>query len=125
MWGTVTMTSNECLQFIAGMFVNGPFSLIITAVSADLAVKVQSKSALATVSAIINGTGSIGAAVGPALAGYVEGFGWVYVFYMVMVADFLAVVSLLRAGINEFKKLYSSRKLKQIEGEINYGFDRI
>ncbi|CAG2112273.1 unnamed protein product, partial [Medioppia subpectinata] len=75
-WGSVSMVSNECLQFIAGLFVNGPYNLITTAVSADLAINIKSKSALATVSAIIDGTGSIGAAVGPAIAGYVEGFGW-------------------------------------------------
>lgn len=119
------MASNQCLQFIAGMFVNGPYSLISTAVCADLATKVKSSAALATVTAIIGGTGSIGAAAGPALAGYVAGYGWEYVFYMVMFADFLAVVSLLRAGINEFKKLYALRNLRKIEAKIDLAFDKI
>ncbi|XP_054165831.1 NPC intracellular cholesterol transporter 1-like [Oppia nitens] len=81
-WGPLSMVSHQCLQFIAGFFVNGPYNLITTAVSADLAIRVKSKTALATVSAIIDGMGSIGAAVGPAMAGYVEGYGWRNVFYM-------------------------------------------
>lgn len=113
------MAWNQSLQFITGMFVNGPYSLITTAVSANLATNVKSKSALATVSAIIDGTGSIGAAIGPAMAGYLEYFGWNYIFYMLMASDFLAVLSLLRTGINEFKRLISERKAKRKENQIN------
>jgi len=60
---------------------------------------------MATVSAIIDGTGSIGAAIGPALAGIVTKWGWSYVFYMVMFADLLAVISLIRIGFNDFIRL--------------------
>ncbi|KAJ6711939.1 MAJOR FACILITATOR SUPERFAMILY TRANSPORTER 16 ISOFORM B [Salix purpurea] len=49
---------------VAGFFVSGPNALITTAVSADLGTY----GALATVTAIIDGTGSIGAALGPFLA---------------------------------------------------------
>lgn len=52
--------------------------------------------ALATVTAIIDGTGSIGAAVGPLLAGLVSGTGWQNVFYMLMISDVLALVFLVR-----------------------------
>lgn len=45
---------------IAGTFVNGPYALITTAVSAELGNKVANSHALATVTAIIDGTGSIG-----------------------------------------------------------------
>lgn len=48
---------------VCGFFVNGPYALITTAVSADLGthevLKGNSK-ALSTVTAIIDGTGSIG-----------------------------------------------------------------
>ena len=97
------------------MFVNGPYALITTAVSADLATKVESKSAVATVTAIVVGTGSIGGAVGPGLAGYLNK----YIFYMVILADILAVLSLFRIGFNEFKRLYSQRKENQINKAIN------
>ena len=57
------LLSLSVLLIIAGIFVNGPYGLITTAVSADLGthecLKGSSK-ALATVTAIIDGTGSMG-----------------------------------------------------------------
>lgn len=52
--------------------------------------------ALATVTAIIDGTGSIGAAVGPLLAGLVSSSGWENVFHMLVISDVLALLLLLR-----------------------------
>uniref|UniRef100_A0A663LTC5 Glucose-6-phosphate exchanger SLC37A2 n=1 Tax=Athene cunicularia TaxID=194338 RepID=A0A663LTC5_ATHCN len=46
--------------------------------------------ALSTVTAIIDGTGSIGAALGPLLAGLISPTGWNNVFYMLIAADVLA-----------------------------------
>ncbi|ONK59015.1 uncharacterized protein A4U43_C08F2090 [Asparagus officinalis] len=65
-YGDVSLSWNIVLMFIAGMFVNGPYALITTAVSTDLGSHGDSR-ALATVTAIIDGTGSVGAAVGPLL----------------------------------------------------------
>jgi len=51
------------LLMVTGVMVNGPYSLITTAVSADLGTHPclhGNAKALATVSAIIDGTGSIG-----------------------------------------------------------------
>ena len=53
----------EVLLMVAGAMVNGPYSLITTAVAADLGTHPclhGNAKALATVSAIIDGTGSIG-----------------------------------------------------------------
>ena len=58
------------------MLVNGPYALITTSVSAELGTHrslVSSSRALATVTAIVDGTGSVGAAVGPLLAGWLAG----------------------------------------------------
>lgn len=52
--------------------------------------------ALATVTAIIDGTGSFGAAVGPLIAGLISGSGWQNVFYMLMASDVLAILLLVR-----------------------------
>ncbi|GFP87161.1 putative glycerol-3-phosphate transporter 1 [Phtheirospermum japonicum] len=74
-YGHVSMTLNVILMLITGMFVNGPYALITTAVSADLGTHTSLKGnlrALATVTAIIDGTGSIGAAIGPLLTGYIS-----------------------------------------------------
>jgi OPA family glycerol-3-phosphate transporter-like MFS transporter 1/2 len=51
------------LSFLCGLFVNGPYALITTAVSADLGthkILEGNSKALATVTAVIDGTGSIG-----------------------------------------------------------------
>ncbi|KAL6101075.1 slc37a1 [Pungitius sinensis] len=87
------------MLLVCGGLVNGPYSLITTAVSADLGTHKSLKGnarALSTVTAIIDGTGSVGAALGPLLAGLLSAGGWDQVFYMLMTADFLALCLLLR-----------------------------
>ena len=57
------MTNNIAILLILGLMVNGPYALITTSVSADLGTDESlssSSRALATVTAIIDGTGSIG-----------------------------------------------------------------
>ena len=66
---------NIALLLLVGLLVNGPYALITTAVSAELGTHPSlrgSSKALATVTSIIDGTGSIGAAVGPLLAGALQ-----------------------------------------------------
>ncbi|XP_060090200.1 glucose-6-phosphate exchanger SLC37A1 [Heteronotia binoei] len=87
------------MLLICGALVNGPYALITTAVSADLGTHKSLKGnarALSTVTAIIDGTGSVGAALGPLLAGLLSPTGWNNVFYMLMVADAFALLFLLR-----------------------------
>ncbi|XP_074760236.1 glucose-6-phosphate exchanger SLC37A1 isoform X1 [Athene noctua] len=87
------------MLLISGALVNGPYALITTAVSADLGTHKSLKGnarALSTVTAIIDGTGSVGAALGPLLAGLISPSGWNNVFYMLMVADACALLFLLR-----------------------------
>uniref|UniRef100_A0A4W5RMG0 Solute carrier family 37 member 1 n=1 Tax=Hucho hucho TaxID=62062 RepID=A0A4W5RMG0_9TELE len=83
------------MLLVCGGLVNGPYALITTAVSADLGTHKSLKGnsrALSTVTAIIDGTGSVGAAIGPLLAGVLSSRGWNQVFYMLMAADFLALM---------------------------------
>uniref|UniRef100_A0A8C3T6E9 Solute carrier family 37 member 1 n=1 Tax=Chelydra serpentina TaxID=8475 RepID=A0A8C3T6E9_CHESE len=83
------------MLLISGALVNGPYALITTAVSADLGTHKSLKGnarALSTVTAIIDGTGSVGAALGPLLAGLISPSGWNNVFYMLMVADACALL---------------------------------
>uniref|UniRef100_A0A671SIW8 Solute carrier family 37 member 1 n=1 Tax=Sinocyclocheilus anshuiensis TaxID=1608454 RepID=A0A671SIW8_9TELE len=98
------------MLLVCGGLVNGPYALITTAVSAGLGTHKSLKGnarALSTVTAIIDGTGSIGAAVGPLLAGLLSSQGWDQVLYMLMTADFLALLLLLRLVM---KELCSHRK---------------
>ena len=98
---------NVALLILTGLLVNGPFALILTVVSADLGTHQSlrgSKKALATVSAIIEGTASVGAAVGPSLAGWLADDGeWGNVFSMMVVADAAAASMLARIVVQEIR----------------------
>ncbi|CAI9302318.1 unnamed protein product [Lactuca saligna] len=103
-YGHVSMTINIILMLITGMFVNGPYALITTAVSTDLGTHRSLRGnsrALATVTAIIDGTGSIGAAIGPLLTGYISTRSWSAVFTMLMAAAFVAGLFLTRLVVAE------------------------
>ncbi|KAI3458296.1 hypothetical protein Pfo_014959 [Paulownia fortunei] len=112
-YGHVSMTLNIILMLITGMFVNGPYALITTAVSADLGTHSSLKGnsrALATVTAIIDGTGSIGAAIGPLLTGYISAKSWSAVFTMLMGAALIAGLLLTRLVVAEVAaKIQGSR----------------
>ncbi|XP_062845011.1 glucose-6-phosphate exchanger SLC37A2 [Trichomycterus rosablanca] len=93
------------MLMLCGALVNGPYALITTAVSADLGTHEclrGNSRALSTVTAIIDGTGSIGAAIGPLLAGLISPTGWNNVFYMLISADVLACLFLSRLVFKEF-----------------------
>ena len=99
--GTGSFGASGALMMICGFVINGPYALITTAVAADLGNhdSVQgNERALSTVTAIIDGSGSVGAAVGPLLVGYlVEGArGFDDVFSMLYVATAAAAVLLVR-----------------------------
>ncbi|KAI4376270.1 hypothetical protein MLD38_014052 [Melastoma candidum] len=113
MYGSISMLANISLMFISGMLVNGPYSLITTAVATDLGTQSGIKGnsrALATVTAIIDGTGSVGAALGPLLAGYVSTRGWNSVFFMLIASLFFATLFLIRVARTEIKEKLGESK---------------
>ncbi|XP_076129818.1 glucose-6-phosphate exchanger SLC37A2 isoform X1 [Alosa pseudoharengus] len=94
------------MLLVCGALVNGPYALITTAVSADLGTHEclrGNSRALSTVTAIIDGTGSIGAALGPLLAGVISPTGWNNVFYMLITSDILACLLLSRLVYKEIR----------------------
>ncbi|XP_013195674.2 glucose-6-phosphate exchanger SLC37A2 [Amyelois transitella] len=114
-WGATSYWLNVTLLVITGALVNAPYSLITTAVSTELGTHSSlagNAQALATVTAIIDGTGSVGAAIGPMLAGVVSSSGtWSYVFYMLITCDVMALLLLLRVVKHEIIKLRQERRL--------------
>lgn len=105
-WGNVGFL------IFTGLVVNGPYSLITTAVSAELGTHPSlkgSRKALATVTSVIDGTGSIGAAVGPLLAAAV---GLSNVFYMLMGSMVLALVFLTRLVAAEVSNVFRRREYR-------------
>lgn len=109
----ISIAVNMFLLVIVGILVNGPYALITTAVSAELGTHSSlegNAKALATVTAIIDGTGSIGAAVGPLFAGYISSYGWHNVFYMLMASDALALLLLVRLCKQELTRYKQRRR---------------
>ncbi|KAK4323135.1 hypothetical protein Pmani_006137 [Petrolisthes manimaculis] len=112
-FSSINVGVNVFLLIVVGVLVNGPYSLITTAVSADLGTHESlrgSSKALATVSSIIDGTGSIGAAVGPLLAGLLSGSNWNNVFYMLMLSDVFALLLLTRLTTREVRQRLRQRR---------------
>ncbi|XP_046743105.1 glucose-6-phosphate exchanger SLC37A2 isoform X5 [Diprion similis] len=113
-FGSINIGITIALLILAGILVNGPYALITTAVSAELGTHPSLGSnsrALATVTAIIDGTGSIGAAVGPLLAGLVSNWaGWHNVFYMLMISDVIALLLLSRLVYRELNLCMQRRR---------------
>eukprot|EP00051_Salpingoeca_urceolata_P004398 m.64702 g.64702 ORF g.64702 m.64702 type:complete len:512 (-) comp13611_c0_seq2:177-1712(-) len=102
--GDRSLGLNILFMILSGIFVNGPYALITTAVSADLGthqVLAGNPKALGTVTAIIDGMGSIGAAIGPFLTGAIPS--WNNVFYMLMSSILLAAIMLTRLNVKEWK----------------------
>ncbi|KAJ8688407.1 hypothetical protein QAD02_024202 [Eretmocerus hayati] len=115
--GSVNLAWNVTLLMLAGLLVNGPYALITTAVSAELGTHPslgEDSKALATVTAIIDGTGSIGAAVGPLLAGFVSSRGdperaWHNVYYMLIASEVLALLLLSKLVYKDLR-LFAQRR---------------
>jgi len=110
-FGHVSMQVNIILMMLTGFFVNGPYALITTAVSADLgtheSLKGNSK-ALAMVTAIIDGTGSFGAAIGPFITGWIEPFGWDKVFFFLYFSALSAACLISKQVLKELTMFRSS-----------------
>ncbi|XP_051114766.1 putative glycerol-3-phosphate transporter 4 [Andrographis paniculata] len=115
-YGGISEATNIVLMMFAGLFINGPYALITTAVSADLGTHSSLKSdsrALATVTAIIDGTGSIGAALGPLLTGFLSSKGWDAVFSMLICGAFAAGLLLTHLVMAEIRENFSRRQIVQ------------
>ncbi|KAL5698450.1 hypothetical protein ACHQM5_029483 [Ranunculus cassubicifolius] len=112
-YGSISMHTNIGLMLLLGLLVNGPYALITTAVAADLGTQSVIKGnsrALATVTAIIDGTGSVGAALGPLLTGYISSRGWNSVFAMLIVSIFCAGLFLIRLAKAEVSSKIDEKK---------------
>jgi len=77
---------NALLMSVVGFFIGGVANIISATITADLgrqdAIK-GNKEGLSTVTGIVDGTGSIGAALGQLLVPLIqEKFNWFYVFYL-------------------------------------------
>ena len=96
---------NAFLMTIVGYFVGGAANMISAAITADLGRQgpIQgNQEALSTVTGIVDGTGSIGAALGQILVPLIqENFDWHYVFYLfITLVNFLLQILILKYNFN-------------------------
>ena len=82
---------NAFLMTIVGYFVGGAANMISAAITADLGRQVQGNAeALSTVTGIVDGTGSVGAALGQILVPLIQdSFDWHAVFYLFIILVFI------------------------------------
>ncbi|KAL6765554.1 glycerol-3-phosphate permease-like protein [Haematococcus lacustris] len=108
-FGHISFSANVSLMMLSGFCVNGPYALITTAVSADLGTHESLQGngkALATVSAIIDGMGSLGAALGPMLTGYISQHGsFDMVFTMLYMSALTAALLIIKLAARELREL--------------------
>uniref|UniRef100_A0A8C5HZ33 Sugar phosphate exchanger 3 n=1 Tax=Gouania willdenowi TaxID=441366 RepID=A0A8C5HZ33_GOUWI len=108
---------NAVLLATTGFFIGGPSGMISSAISADLgrqeAVR-GSQEALATVTGIVDGTGSIGAAAGQYLVSLIESnLGWMSVFYFFIVMTGGSIMFISPLLLKELRSMWSERRALQ------------
>ncbi|XP_051976982.1 sugar phosphate exchanger 3 isoform X1 [Xyrauchen texanus] len=104
---------NGALLAITGFLIGGPSNMISSAISADLGrqeVLQGSQEALATVTGIVDGTGSIGAAAGQYLVSLIESeLGWMCVFYFFIFMTGGSVIFIIPLIIRDMRSLCQAR----------------
>lgn len=108
------MLIRVCSLLTPGFFIGGPSNMISSAISADLGRQelIQGSSeALATVTGIVDGTGSVGAAVGQYLVSLIQdNLGWMWVFYFFILMTSCTVVFISPLIVREVASLVQRRQ---------------
>ncbi|XP_075458780.1 sugar phosphate exchanger 3 [Ascaphus truei] len=111
---------NAVIMAITGFFIGGPSNMISSAISADLGRQEMvrgSSEALATVTGIVDGTGSIGAAVGQFLVSLIQrSLDWKWVFYFFILMTSLTVVFITPLIVREISAARRKRRASQRAG---------
>uniref|UniRef100_A0A915HI50 Sugar phosphate exchanger 3 n=1 Tax=Romanomermis culicivorax TaxID=13658 RepID=A0A915HI50_ROMCU len=106
---------NGFLMGVAGFFGNGAANLISAACSADLGRQEGlhgNAEALSTVTGIVDGTGSVGAALGQVvIPSLYQLISWNAVFYMFMLMIILTILCLSKLCYRETKEIYQNYKV--------------
>ncbi|CAF1225994.1 unnamed protein product [Rotaria sordida] len=100
-------TANGVVMTVTGVFIGGPANMISAAITADLGrqeILAASDQALSTVTGIVDGTGSFGAAIGQVLIPLIEKRwkDWRFVFYFFVLMTFVTCCCILPLFIREY-----------------------
>lgn len=95
-----SLVVNIVLMFVAGALINGPYTLIVGVVAADLGshpILRGNPRGMSTVTGIVDGAGSVGAALQGVVIGVAgQALGWTGVFYLLEGFCLLAALCLFR-----------------------------
>jgi len=113
---TSSKISNASLICVTGFFIGGTSKIISSTITADIGQQGQikgNKEALSTVTGIVDGTGSIGAALGQIFVPLIqEYYDWHYVFYFFILLCFMTNMFIFPLFIRDCKALHLIRLAK-------------
>ncbi|CAF3355270.1 unnamed protein product [Rotaria sp. Silwood1] len=116
-----SLTNNKAINgfvmAVTGVFIGGPANMISAAITADLGrqeVLAANDQALSTVTGIVDGTGSFGAAIGQVLIPVIEKrwHDWRFVFYFFVLMTFVTCCCVLPLFIRECKLVINKIKTR-------------
>ncbi|KAM9312762.1 sugar phosphate exchanger 3 [Gastrophryne carolinensis] len=111
---------NAFLMAITGFFIGGPSNMISSAISADLGRQEMvrgSSEALATVTGIVDGTGSVGAAMGQVLVSLIQNkLDWMWVFYFFILMTSLTLLFIIPLIVRELRPVWRNRRSSRLAG---------
>ncbi|VDM79249.1 unnamed protein product [Strongylus vulgaris] len=113
---------NVLIMTVVGITISGPYNLIVGTISIDLGSQpalAHSAQAMATVTGLLDGTGSIGSAIGQLFVPVLQNaFGWQSVFYLFMILNFIAIICITRRCLSDLRSLlYKSSELTPLLDE--------
>ncbi|XP_053718242.1 sugar phosphate exchanger 3 isoform X2 [Synchiropus splendidus] len=105
---------NSALLAVTGFFIGGPSNMISSAISADLGRQEAlrgSQEALATVTGIVDGTGSIGAAAGQYMVSLIKSrLSWMSVFYFFIAMTGCSILFISPLIHKEVRSMWTDRR---------------
>ncbi|TWW64562.1 sugar phosphate exchanger 3 [Takifugu flavidus] len=121
LWGYSRSPNDQVINAVLlaniGCFIGGPSAMISSAISADLGRQEAlrgSQEALATVTGIVDGTGSFGAAAGQYLVSLIESkLGWMCVFYFFIVMTSGSIVFITPLLVREVRSMLQERRARR------------
>lgn len=126
---TNDMLLNATLLWIVGFFIGGAAIIISGTITADLGRHESlqgNKEGLATVAGIVDGTGSVGAALGQILVPLIQNeYSWVFVFYFFIALCVATNLCILPLFFREMRELYFNFRHRGAARVSNNGYSRI
>jgi len=97
---------------VLGMSIGGPYNIMCAAISSDLLKSSRIRgntAALSIITGIIAATGGMGAALGQTLIGYIQQFGWRYLFLAFLIVLTLCELALAKMVGKDIRSLKQQR----------------